>query len=140
MESSKAKLFSTLESILNVVTDIHTITGNQETILLYGSDGEILSQLAKNKQELITRLDELETHFHGIYTQTKESLTDTDDVRRLQGLVSQVVETKAAIAQAEEKNRRLWASKEAPKIQVKPMQQPSGYVASQYAKHSKKER
>ena len=137
MTDSKEKLFKTLEVILAVVTDINTMTQNQETVILHSSEGEMLSELAKNKQELISKLDELETRFQSIYEANKGMMSSKQDVERLQGLVGKVVETKAAIAQGEEKNRRLWASKGAPKVRVEPVRQPKAYVADQYKKHSK---
>lgn len=137
MTNSKDRLFKTLESILNVVTDINTMTQNQETVILHGSADEMLSELASNKQELIIRLDELETQFQSIYEENKNAITSKQDLERLQGLVGKVVETKAAITQGEEKNRRLWASKGAPKVHVEPVRQPKAYVIDQYKKHSK---
>lgn len=137
MADSKDKLFKTLEEILAVVTDINTMTQNQETVILHGLDNEMLSQLASNKQELIHKLDQLETQFQSIYEKNKEAITSKQDVQRLQSLVAKVVKTKATIAQGEEKNRRLWASKAAPKVHVAPIRQPKAYVANQYKKHSK---
>ena len=134
----KNKLFSTLESILGVATDIYTMTQNQETVIMHGGDAQMLSQLAGNKQQLIIRLNQLETQFQFIYEENKEIITHKEDVARLQGLVSQVVETKASIARAEEKNRRLWASKDQPKVKARPVQQPKAYVIDQYKKYSKK--
>lgn len=137
MTDTKDRLFSTLESILAVVTDINTMTQNQETIIIHGSADEMLSELASNKQELILKLDKLETQFQSIYEENKEVITSKQDVQRLQGLVGKVVETKASIAQGEDKNRRLWASKDAPKVRVEPIRQPKAYVIDQYKKHSK---
>lgn len=137
MVGSKEKLFKTLESILAVVTDIDTMTQNQETVILHGSEAEMLSQLAGNKQSLIVKLDELETLFQSTYESNKGMMTSKEDVERLQGLVGKVVATKTAIAQGEEKNRRLWAGKTAPKVCVEPVRQAKSYVADQYKKHSK---
>lgn len=138
MADSKDKLFKTLEGILAAVTDISTMTQNQETVILHGVEDEMLSQLAANKQELILKLDQLETQFQSIYEKNKGMMTSKEDIGRLQNLVGKVVETKAAIAQGEEKNRRLWASKGAPKVHVEPIRQAKSYVADQYKKHSKR--
>lgn len=138
MQDTKEQLFAILEGILSTVTDISIMTQNQETIILHGAEHEMLSELASNKQELIVRLNELETQFQSIYEANKEVITSKQDIARLQGLVSKIVETKAAIAQGEEKNRRLWASKEAPKISVEPVRQPKGYVVDQYKKYGVK--
>lgn len=137
-ENSKNQLFETLENILSTVTDINIMTQNQETIILHGAKHEMLSELAGNKQGLITRLDELEAKFQSIYEANKEVITSKQDIARLQGLVGKVVETKATIAQGEEKNRRLWASKETPKVSVEPVRQPKGYVIDQYKKYGSK--
>ena len=138
METNKEKLFKILEAILSVATDINTMTQNQETVILHGSAHEMLSELASNKQELITRLDELETKFQSTYEANKDMITSKEDIARLQGLVGKVVETKGAIARGEEKNRRLWASKEAPKVSVEPVNQPKAYVIDQYKKYGVK--
>lgn len=138
MAEGRDKLFKTLERILRVVTDINTMTANQETVIIHGAEDEMLSQLASNKQKLITELDQLEAQFQSVYEENKEVITSKADVERLQGLVSKVVQTKAEIAQGEDKNKRLWASKSAPKVRVAPVMQPSSYVANQYKKNSKR--
>lgn len=136
MGNNKDELFKLLKNILAVVKDINIMTQNQETIILHGSAGDMLSQLSANKQELILKLDKLEDQFQTAYEQDKEAITSSQDVERLQAIVGEIVETKGAIAQGEEKNRRLWASKEAPKVNVEPVRQPKSYVIDQYKKHS----
>ena len=134
MANNKGQLFNILENILKTVTEINTLTQNQETVILHGADKEMFSQLVKNKQEMIAKLNKLEDEFQEIYLHIKEEITSKEDVRRLQELVGKIVDTKAMIANSEERNRRLWASKDGPKINVEPVRQPSSYVAKQYIK------
>jgi len=101
MQKIKEQLFTTLEDILSTASDIHIMTQNQETIILHSSDHTILSELAKNKQEKILRLDALEKQFESIYTEHKGIVTDRQDIIRLQTLVSKIMETKEGISKAE---------------------------------------
>lgn len=137
MQEVKEQLFTTLESILSTASDIHIMTQNQETIILHSSDHTMLSELAKNKQEKILQLDALEKQFEAIYTQHKTIIRETQDLIRLQGLVSKIMETKQGISKAEEKNRRLWDGKKKPKVQATPIQKPQSYIIEQYKKYNK---
>ena len=137
MKNTKQELFNILENILSTASDIHIMTQNQETIILHSSEHTMLSELAKNKQEKILQLDALEKQFEAIYTQHKTIIRETQDVIRLQGLVSKIMETKQDISKAEEKNRRLWDGKGRPKVQTTPIQKPQSYIIEQYKKYNK---
>lgn len=137
MQKTKEQLFTTLESILSTASDIYMMTQNQETIILHSSEHTMLSELAKNKQEKILQLDALEKQFEAIYTEYKAIIKDPQDVIRLQGLVSKIMETKQDISKAEEKNRRLWDGKGRPKVQTIPIQKPQSYIIEQYKKYNK---
>ena len=63
MANNKGQLFNTLENILKTVTEINTLTQNQETVILHGADKEMFSQLVKNKKEMIVKLNKLEDEF-----------------------------------------------------------------------------
>lgn len=137
MPEIKEQLFTTLENILSTASDIHTMTQNQETIILYSAEHAMLSQLAKNKQEKILQLNALEKQFESTYIQHKESISEKQDIIRLQGIVSKIMETKEDISKAEEKNRRLWDGKGRPKVQAIPIQKPQSYIIEQYKKYNK---
>jgi len=134
MANNKGQLFNILENILKTVTEINTLTQNQETVILHGPNKEMFDELVKNKQEMIAILNKLEDEFQEIYLHIKEEITSGEDVRRLQELVGKIVDTKSMVANGEERNRRLWASMDAPKINVEPVRQPSSYVTKQYIK------
>ena len=134
---SVEQLFITLENILKTASDIHIMTQNQETIILHSSEHDMLSQLAKNKQEHILKLDELERQFETIYSQQKDMIKGQRDIARLQGLVSKIMATKQGISKAEEKNRRLFEGKGKSKVQTAPIQKAPSYIIEQYKKHSK---
>lgn len=135
--TQKSKLFEILEAILGVAKEIDAMTQNQETVILHGSQAQMLTELASNKQKLILKLDELEDQFQWVYQKDKEMIAGRQDVARLQGLVSKVLEVKANITEGEERNRRLWASKGSPRVRAQSDRQPIAYVADQYKKHSK---
>lgn len=133
----KEQLFTTLENILSTASEINIMTQNQETVILHSSEHDMLSELAKNKQQKIRQLDELEGQFESIYGQHKSAIKDREDIGRLQTLVASIMETKEKIKKAEEKNRRLLDGRAKPKIQVTPIQKPHSYIIEQYKKHSK---
>lgn len=132
---SRERLFTVLEKILSVASEIYVMTQNQETIILHSSENHLLSELTKNKQEKIVALGNLEDEFETIYAQCKESIVDRQDIKRLQGLVVKIMETKEGVIKVEEKNRLVWENKRKPKLQGKPIQKPSSYMVAQYKKH-----
>lgn len=137
MDNPKEQLFAALEDILSTASDINNMTQNQETIILHSSEHQMLSELAKNKQEKILRLNELEGQFESIYASHKDAIRDKPDVAKLQALVANIMETKAKITKAEEKNRRLLGGRVKPKVQPIPIQKPHSYIIEQYKKHNK---
>lgn len=130
-------LFTTLESIVNTATEIYNITENQETIILHGAQQELLSELARHKQEKIQKLDELERQFETLYSQNKTKITDTEDIKRLQTLVAKILDTKEKIKKSEEKNRRLYSSSNPHKGETITIKKPKSYVIEQYKKNKK---
>lgn len=137
MNNKVESLLMLLEDILNTATPILTITQNQETAILHGSDHNIISELAKHKQEQILKLNELEKRFEVMYQQGKGKITNKEDIKRLKALVSKVVETKEKITKSEEENRRLWNGYGLPEGITLTIKKPKSYIMDQYRKYNK---
>ena len=137
MGNNIGQLFALLEDILNTATSILTITQNQETAILHGFDHNIISELARNKQEQILKLGELEREFEGIYQKSKEQITNQEDIKRLKALVSKIIDTKERISKSEETNRRLWSNSGLLEGITLAIKKPKSYAMDQYRKYNK---
>ncbi len=86
----------------------------------------MLPELAKNKRDQISQLSALEGEFEALYGQCKDAITQKQDVKQLQKLVSKIMETKEKITKLEASNQRLWDGK----------QKPSAHIIAQYKKYN----
>lgn len=102
------KLFESLTHIIELLSQIYTITMNQRTILLdskNASDGlDMIEEMAAYKNELTSELEAVEQTFQAQYAKKKEDLTDVEVQKLLKNAVAQVLELKDKVIQVEQQN------------------------------------
>lgn len=102
------KLFESLTHIIELLSQIYTITMNQRTILLdskNASDGlDMIEEMATYKNELTSELEAVEQTFQAQYAKKKEDLTDVEVQKLLKNAVAQVLELKDKVIQVEQQN------------------------------------
>lgn len=102
------KLFESLNQIMELLNQIYTITGNQTTILLdskQAGDGlDMIEQMAAYKNDLTTRLEQVEVVFGQQYAEYKEEIEDVEVQKLLKQTVARVLELKDKVIKLEQQN------------------------------------
>lgn len=101
------QLFLGLNVIGELLQQIHTITGNQTTVLLDSEEEsslDLLEQMFEYKSTLMSELEQAEQVFQGHYQKMRAELEGKSELITLQKEVGNVLKIKEEIVVMEQKN------------------------------------
>lgn len=119
------RLFDSLRAVRELLEQIHTITENQTTVLLGGSEDslDMLEAMFEYKSNLMSELEEVETTFQGNYQRMKMQLEGRTELITLKKEVGNILELKEEIVVMEQSNLLIMqdrTKKHMAKIEVTP--------------------
>lgn len=104
------ELFGQLKAIDEILEQITTITANQTTVLLQSTgeneddDLSIIENMVSYKDELITKLVEIETLFDKSYKAKREQIKTSREIGEFKKCVASILEKKEKIQKLEKNN------------------------------------
>lgn len=138
------ELFEQLKAIDEILEQIATITANQMTVLLQStSENEdeelsLLEGMVSYKDELITKLVEIEILFDNSYKEQREQVHTSGQIGEFKKCVANILEKKEKIQELEKNNVRIMQSKVKKSKQLIKLPKAAQEVTKAYKKHQVK--
>ncbi|ADZ85251.1 hypothetical protein [Cellulosilyticum lentocellum] len=139
-------LFKSLDTIIEFLNQIKTLTDNQATVLLSNTSTveeennmlDLLEQMADYKEELTINLKKEEEIFQRLYDKSKSNLREQKEIERLQERVGYLLKLQNLIVEEEQKNLLLMQSRSKQRIDKVTLPINNSKVAEAYRKQQTK--
>lgn len=139
-------LFKSLDTIIEFLEQIKTLTDNQGTVLLSGTSTieaennmlDMLEQMADYKEKLTINLKKEEEIFQQLYDKSKYDLREQKEVEYLQERVGYLLKLQNLIMEEEQKNLLLMQSRSKQRIEKVTLPINNSKVAEAYRKQQTK--
>lgn len=139
-------LFKSLDTIIEFLNQIKTLTDNQATVLLSNTSTveeennmlDLLEQMADYKEELTINLKKEEEIFQQLYDKNKSNLREQKEIERLQERVGYLLKLQNLIVEEEQKNLLLMQSRSKQRIDKVTLPINNSKVAEAYRKQQTK--